>query len=398
MAGGKGNKPYHFVSKLFGVLVTSTLLGMASGEVASAATVAPGPVISFMIDRKGIATDTQPVIRNSRMLVPIRAISENTGDQIAYDSETDQVTIETKDQEIILTINDKTAKVNGESVTLEAAPILLYNRTYLPIRFVSETLGYQVEWDNISRVASIYTRTKTDKHLVAAGETLSLISKQYGVPVELIKQENGLTDDMIMVGSNLVIPVLGGASESSESKIQSTQSPTASAEVAKYGATLAPKLKSQKSYFPIAADSWYEPFYNTYGDGRSYNGNSTAARQHEGIDIVAKKGTPVYAAASGRINRIGWNQFGGWRINITDHTGNYKFYYAHLDAYAPALRTGTYVKAGQLIGFVGDSGYGVKGTEGKFVSHLHFGLYYAKNDRPVNPYNYLKYIESNKVV
>ena len=74
------------------------------------------------------------------------------------------------------------------------------------------------------------------------------------------------------------------------------------------------------------------------------------------------------------------------------------FYYAHLDSYAE-IEEGDTVQAGQLIGFVGNSGYGVEGTKGKFATHLHVGIYLnpGKEEISVNPYWILKYLEQKKL-
>ena len=74
------------------------------------------------------------------------------------------------------------------------------------------------------------------------------------------------------------------------------------------------------------------------------------------------------------MTNIGWLELGGWRIGITSENGIY-YYYAHLDSYAP-LSVGDTVTAGQLLGFMGNTGYSkVEGTKGKFDVHLHFGIY-----------------------
>lgn len=109
---------------------------------------------------------------------------------------------------------------------------------------------------------------------------------------------------------------------------------------------------------------------HTFGAGRSYGGR----RIHEGVDIFASYGTPVLACAAGYVELIGWNRFGGWRIGIRD-TNNVYYYYAHLSSYAKGLKRGDMVRPGQVIGYVGSTGYGPPGTAGKFPPHLHFGMY-----------------------
>ncbi len=126
---------------------------------------------------------------------------------------------------------------------------------------------------------------------------------------------------------------------------------------------------------------------NNYGTGRSYGGN----RIHEGVDIFAYYSTPVVSTAYGVIEIKGWNRFGGYRIGIRDIYNTYEFY-AHLQSYAKGLSEGDIVKPGQVIGYVGSTGYGKEGTSGKFPPHLHFGFYKfdGKKEWSFSPYSYLR--------
>ena len=121
--------------------------------------------------------------------------------------------------------------------------------------------------------------------------------------------------------------------------------------------------------FPVALG--YEFSYvNTWGANRGWGGR----RSHEGTDIYAGYGTPVLSASYGVIEVMGWNQFGGWRVGIRDNHNSYH-YYAHLGSFAEGLKVGDIVTTGQVIGYVGSTGYGKEGTAGKFPPHLHYGIY-----------------------
>ena len=147
-------------------------------------------------------------------------------------------------------------------------------------------------------------------------------------------------------------------------------------------------------YFPYGKNAKYQQYYNTWGDDRSYQGRQF---HHEGIDILAPKSTPIFAVASGTIVRYGWNTLGGYRLTIQlDDMPGYRFYYAHMDRYANGMYLGAHVKAGQVIGYTGSTGEGPERTEGKFVTHLHFGIY-RPDGTAMNPYPYLKYWEQHKV-
>ena len=130
---------------------------------------------------------------------------------------------------------------------------------------------------------------------------------------------------------------------------------------------------------------------------RNYGGK----RGHEGTDIMAEKNKrglyPVVSITDGVISNLGWLDKGGYRIGITTGDGTY-YYYAHLDSYAN-IKEGSPVKAGELLGYMGDSGYGKEGTTGKFDVHLHMGIYFYKDGEEisVNPYYLLKYLENNKL-
>ncbi|VXA87592.1 Peptidase M23 [Acinetobacter sp. 8I-beige] len=105
-------------------------------------------------------------------------------------------------------------------------------------------------------------------------------------------------------------------------------------------------------------------------------------RKHQGIDIFAKRGTPVLSATSGIVLDVGLNSLGGqvvWVMgpNLSRH------YYAHLDAYAPDIQAGDWVEVGEVLGYVGNTG-NAKNTP----PHLHYGIYMTGKGA-VNPYPYL---------
>lgn len=161
-------------------------------------------------------------------------------------------------------------------------------------------------------------------------------------------------------------------------------------------------LETDLQYFPIPISKldfpWVE-YCNSWGGERTYGGERT----HEGTDIMALQNTagiyPVLSACSGTITNLGWLELGGWRIGITSENGIY-YYYAHLDSYAD-IKIGDTVKPGDLLGFMGNSGYSkVEGTKGKFDVHLHFGIYLIDSNGTeiaINPYYLLKTIE-NKIL
>ncbi|MFD2328386.1 M23 family metallopeptidase [Cohnella sp. GCM10020058] len=128
-------------------------------------------------------------------------------------------------------------------------------------------------------------------------------------------------------------------------------------------------LNLSKHVFPLPLSSVYS-YRSTWGNRRGWGG----ARLHEGTDIFASQGVPVRSTCYGVVEVKGWNKFGGWRIGIRD-IDNLYHYYAHLSGFDKSIRTGDVVEPGRVIGWVGSSGYGRPGTQGKFPPHLHYGVY-----------------------
>ncbi len=160
------------------------------------------------------------------------------------------------------------------------------------------------------------------------------------------------------------------------------------------------KIISDAKYFPVPksneSDDWVS-FIDSWGYDRDYKGQ----RRHEGTDIMAdinEAGVyPIVSMCDGTVENIGWLELGGYRIGIRSKTGLY-YYYAHLDSYTEGLCVGSSVKAGEFIGFMGNTGYSkVEGTKGKFDVHLHMGLYMDVEglETAFNPYYILKNLKEN---
>ena len=108
---------------------------------------------------------------------------------------------------------------------------------------------------------------------------------------------------------------------------------------------------------------------------------------------------PVVSMTDGVVEKIGWLKLGGYRIGIRSEHGVY-FYYAHLNDYARDFTEGEEIKAGELLGFMGDSGYGPEGTTGQFAVHLHVGIYVddeTGSEISINPYWVLKWLEQKRL-
>ena len=142
-----------------------------------------------------------------------------------------------------------------------------------------------------------------------------------------------------------------------------------------------PKLTAGGYVFPVYGPS---SFVDTFGSDRS----DVSGGWHHGDDVFAPLGAPILAVASGTVFSVGWNKVGGNRLWLRDGQGNL-FYYAHLSAFTPLAINGNKVNAGDVLGFVGNTG-DAQGTP----THLHFeihpvGLIGLGYDGAVNPTSYL---------
>ena len=127
------------------------------------------------------------------------------------------------------------------------------------------------------------------------------------------------------------------------------------------------------AFSPLAEGYWYTHF-NDFGASRSYG----YRRRHLGHDMMGSVGTPVISVETGTVEAMGWNQYGGWRIGIRSLDGRRYYYYAHLrkdHPFAAGLAEGQRVTAGDVIGYLGQTGYShTENVNGIETPHLHYGL------------------------
>ncbi len=128
-----------------------------------------------------------------------------------------------------------------------------------------------------------------------------------------------------------------------------------------------------KAFSPIAAGYGYSHCAD-FGVSRSFGFH----RKHLGNDLMGAMGTPIVAVEGGVVEAMGWNRYGGWRIGIRSFDSKRYYYYAHLQKdhpFADDLQEGDIVQAGQLIGFMGRTGYSDKENVNNIKTvHLHFGM------------------------
>ena len=134
-----------------------------------------------------------------------------------------------------------------------------------------------------------------------------------------------------------------------------------------------------RAYSPIAEGFWFS-HYDDFGDSRSFG----YKRRHLGNDLMGSIGTPIAAVEGGTVEAIGWNRYGGWRIAVRSFDGKRSYYYAHLrrnKPYKEGLEIGSKVRAGEIIGYLGMTGYSSEeNVNGMNVPHLHLGMQLIFNE------------------
>lgn len=158
-----------------------------------------------------------------------------------------------------------------------------------------------------------------------------------------------------------------------------------------------------KAFLPIAKNYGFS-HYDDFGNSRSYG----FKRTHLGNDLMGSIGTPIIAVESGVIEHLGWNQYGGWRVGIRSFDGKRYYYYAHLrkdHPYSQGMEEGKTVKAGDVIGYLGMTGYSVKENVNNInVPHLHFGMQLifdesqvdGNNEIWIDVYNIVEFLKRNR--
>ena len=158
-----------------------------------------------------------------------------------------------------------------------------------------------------------------------------------------------------------------------------------------------------KAFLPIAKNYSFS-HYDDFGNARSYG----FKRVHLGNDLMGSIGTPIIAVESGVVEALGWNQYGGWRIGIRSMDKKRYYYYAHLrkdHPYDAELYEGKVVKAGDVIGYLGMTGYSAKENVNNInVPHLHFGMQLIFDESQkdgvnqiwIDVYNIIEFLRKNK--
>lgn len=139
---------------------------------------AVGTAITLQVDSntinigsRSVTIDTAPVIIDGRTLIPVRGVSEAMGGNVNWNNDTKTVTITLGSNKVEMTIDSKTAYFNNKAQTLDVAPVVLNGRTMLPARFIAESFGFDVNWDNDTKTISITPRQETTTEITTVEES-----------------------------------------------------------------------------------------------------------------------------------------------------------------------------------------------------------------------------------
>lgn len=276
------------------------------------------------------------------------------------------------------------AFIRYETATEQVAALEIYYGTLLDSRNRTETEIRQVETRKQQEAIASY---------INSGDTTSYstFTNEHGHTETVLKEtmigalaqgEQALLQTLTTSHQSLLRNLVQTAALHTQTK---TLVETAETDLGHARAALIQSMETLEKADQIAqGGSWVFPidgehqFQSDYGFGRS------GGRSHKGNDLFATRGTPVVAVTDGFISGKGYGELGGWKLFVTDHGGN-RYYYAHLDSFAPGIENGTKVVRGQVLGHVGDTG-NAKGTP----PHLHFEIRPAGASEPIDPYNILK--------
>lgn len=173
--------------------------------------------VTIIMGEYYIKPDVEPFIYKDRVMIPIRAISEVLGAEVSWDEKAKMATIKKDDNEIRLWVGSKWAVSNKTEYNMDAEPIIVSARTMVPMRFVAEAFGIEVEWNQKSKTVIIdYDKKYTLDYIVEAGDTLSKIAYKFGVSVDNIRLWNNIKGDIIYSGQFLRVasPALESISSS----------------------------------------------------------------------------------------------------------------------------------------------------------------------------------------
>ncbi len=166
------------ISLLLATLFLWPAVAKAAPEVVTATDV------TVQVEGKSLQQPVPPVIVEGRLLIGVRAVGEAVGGLVDWNAETRQVTITRRTDQVVLTIGEAEALVNGQPVLLDVPPLIHENRTMVPLRFIGEALGGTVNWDGATRTANFLRKpTRVTNLTYTRGTGKSLIKLRLSEPL-----------------------------------------------------------------------------------------------------------------------------------------------------------------------------------------------------------------------
>lgn len=406
------------------LLAVAALLGAVSMALAAVDPVDPGASAEALVVRlavPGLAEETSPLLAappeaslDSPFAVPADGSAVRVGSSSSEVLATPGTSGNGQASITALGVSILGGEVTAESISLRASAVAGASGASADAS-VSSVTGLAVLGQPVAAAPNLHIpiadwgslRVLTSTATVADGKPPSASAAATGLRVELAADHGGFpAGTVIEVGSVTVSATAAeipptAASETprprapddrpafvpvprrvpGEAYEQGRSIPGAPVELVRPAPDVVARLSLAGYVFPVFGPA---SFGDSFGAFRA----DVAGKWHHGEDIVAPMGTPLLAVADGTVFSVGWNELGGWRLWLRDDQGN-EFYYAHMSAYSPLAVDGRRVKAGDVLGFVGDSGDADGG-----IPHVHFEIHPAEllsfgYDGVVAPYPFL---------
>lgn len=118
----------------------------------------------YYVNDKKLNIDVAPIIRNGRTFLPVRYVAESLGAEVGWNQTERKITVSMRDSKVEMLLDTDIAMVNGEAKMIDVSPFIEKGRTLVPFRFLSESLGCKVEWDDDLKCASFYNTAYVAKH------------------------------------------------------------------------------------------------------------------------------------------------------------------------------------------------------------------------------------------
>ena len=364
--------------------------------------------IEILVDDEKIELlDQKPYINeDGRVQVPVRFVTKALGAEVKWNADEEKVTIEKDDNNLSLQIGSSKYTLNGEEVEMDTAPkILGENRTVVPLRFISEELGENVDWNEEERIVNIYSEIDeasakkqisgekieedieeiSDKKALITASALNVrsgpgidqpkVGRVYDGEVYQILDKHIMEKEDVDYKEWLLIELSGDNSTSGDTEgwisLDYVEIVDSGTEKDAAGVDIDERddVKGDGDFiWPVDIPKGYvSSNYGPRGSGF-----------HSGVDYAAPHGTTIRAADDGVVEFSDRkSQYG--KLIIIDHFNGFKTYYAH--NYSNDVSEGETVEKGQAIGKIGSTGNAT-------VEHLHFEVHV--DGEHVDPLDYVR--------